>query len=364
MRKFLTFTLVFLFLFSSFSLPALAQDTEESGLTLEKAIEMALSHSPSLKQADYDVDRSEEVKELAERQANLVVPPGPITIDVWTVVTNAHVKNLSWRMAEKTRDITRDSVTMSAFQKYIDVLKAQEALSNAEKACSAAKRKYAMEQARYSVGMSSKLSVSQVQAQHSTASATLEAAKKSMDTAYQNLNYLLGLPSDKRLPLVDKPQYNPTTVTDVMSRIEQIIDDSPALWLKDSSADMAKMTLSMYNWSTATEPYEAKHIDLKKAELTALDAKDQARLLLNSTHASIKNLEENYTAAQLSLQTAQENLRIQKLMFDAGMNTQTDVMDAEVEVAKAQKALDDIIYQHEILKLAFVKPWAYTASND
>lgn len=363
MRKVVVAVVLALVLLAGSVFPVLAQDNEaEQGLTLEMAIDMALKNSVNLKLADYDVDRSNEVKEKAEQQANITVPPGPITVGVWTVVTNAHLQDLSWRMAQKTRDITWDTVVMSAFQGYIDVLKAQQELANAEKTFEKAALNQKLEEVRHRVGVSSSFTLSQVQAQYAAAKAALEAATKGLDTAYQNLNYLLGLQADKRLPLVDKPQYTPLIVTDLYSTIERTIADSPATWLKDSSVDMNKMIESIYDWSTATEPYAVKQIDVDKAELSATDARAQTRLLLQSLYAAIMNLEVNYVAADLGLKTAQEGLRIQQLMFVTGLGTKAEVLAAEEQVAKAQKALDDLVYQHEILKLTFEKPWTYAAA--
>ena len=64
-----------------------------------------------------------------------------------------------------------------------------------------------------------------------------------------------------------------------------------------------------------------------------------------------------------SIRLAGENLRVAKVKFDVGIATKTDVLNAELALEQARQGLLEIESQHEILKMAFKKPWAYGSGS-
>jgi len=86
------------------------------------------------------------------------------------------------------------------------------------------------------------------------------------------------------------------------------------------------------------------------------------RKLVRTIYYNIRQLEENYAGIEQKLAVAEENLRITRLKYELGMAIKTDVISAQAALTGTQKTLIDAACQHEVLKLAFRKPWAYAAS--
>ena len=110
------------------------------------------------------------------------------------------------------------------------------------------------------------------------------------------------------------------------------------------------------------EPYETKKIDVRKAEINAYDTRIQMRQLVRILYNNILKLENAYITQSQAITLQEEKLRVLKTKYELGMVTKQDVEEVEIELIKARKSLEEIAYQHEILKLAIEKPWAYAAA--
>ena len=62
---------------------------------------------------------------------------------------------------------------------------------------------------------------------------------------------------------------------------------------------------------------------------------------------------------QSRFEVAETDFQVKKLQYEVGMLSKQDYLAAEVELAKAQNDFNKIVYQHELLKQTFYKPWAY-----
>lgn len=87
------------------------------------------------------------------------------------------------------------------------------------------------------------------------------------------------------------------------------------------------------------------------------------KLLTRSLYYSARNLEEGRLAAEKSVDSAAEALRVAKLQYDLGMITRENLVQREEALALAKLNLLSNTVQHAYAVLAFQKPWAATASG-
>ena len=332
-------------------------------LTLDEAVNRALAKSNTLKSAEYDIERSEEVRESAADKVKYI-PAGPTPDAAAAAFTNLVAKDLAWQMSKKTKDVKADAITLSVFQAYINVLAAQEKVAAAEKALADADWKRWAARVGYQVGTVSLSGKLTAEVNYDARAAALASARAALEDAYHKLNQLVGLNPDDRPVLKDQPQLIPIKVDDLEAEIQRRVEESPSVWLAERNVELARLALDLYDWTNPNrEPYRAKEIDVTKAELSAADAKDQLRQQLRSIYQNIVQIEQDYASLEQSLKLAQENLRIKKVYYEVGMATKGDLLAAEADVASLQLALRAKAYQHEVLKLAFDKPWAYSGGS-
>ena len=166
------------FLICSGIAPALAASGDEAaqpqGLTIEQAIEKALLHSRSIRQAAYDVDRAEELRDNLSRQLDYV-PRGPTDYVIGQLYTGLVTADMSYRMAKKSLTMEEDKVVLSAYNAYTDVIKAGQELEYAQKSFNQAAWLKNIAYLSYTEGMASLYDKTAAEVQYQAAKNSLTA---------------------------------------------------------------------------------------------------------------------------------------------------------------------------------------------
>ncbi|HWP95322.1 MAG TPA: TolC family protein [Syntrophomonadaceae bacterium] len=364
MKRKIIITFMILFLMIGNVLPVLAADTTDSstapqGLTIQQAIDMALKSSNSLQSASLSVDRSKDVRDYAGYAMGGQMTPTGIGATSSSVSTFYSLvsANISWEMTKKNETAVEDQVSYSTFKAYIDVLNAEETLSLAEKSLAVAQWNNNVASVGWRVGTVGDYDRNSVETAFKAAQKTVEADKIALTGAYQALDKLLGLSADSTPLLAEKPNFvalDPNTNLD--GAISNGVDNNPQIYNLDQKVTLAQLSLN--TWTGTGDPYEAKEIDKTTAELNAADTRVTLRQAVRTTYNNINSLEQQIAAQQEQLKKDQENLRLTQIKMDIGLATKTDLLSAEFTVQTDTKNLNNNINSHELLKLAFKKPWA------
>lgn len=366
MRKGVSILLLSLFLAVSLVMPASGASDEgagTTGLTMDDAVNMALARSNSLREAQLNIDRSEEVRDNLANQLDYV-PLGPTEEPYSNLYTGLASADIAYRMAKKTKTIEEDAVMMSTLQAYTDLLLAQENLDYAHQNLKQAGWQLNVGNLSYQQGMISQYEKNALQAAYEVAGKQAVSAEVALDSAYITFNNLIGMAAGDRPILAEKPGFNGIEVENLQTAINHVMNENPSVWLTDQYLKLAEVQLDLYDFTDSTlEPYTAKEIDVDKARLTAADSREQLEKLMRTIYNNILTLEEGYAMQQEAVKLAEEDLRIQKLKYEIGLATKTEVQAAEISLQEKNKALDQLIFQHELLKIAFEKPWTVSAMS-
>ncbi len=357
--------LILTLLISMFTFPPVyaAEPAQQLSLTMDQAMELAMKNNKTIKQADYDVERGEEVRDSLAKTVKFtpLEASSPVADRLFTSLVAADIGS---QMAKKNKNMEEDKLIASVKKDYMGVLEASSNKEYAEKNLKNALVKANISRVSYQYGMVSKSQLFMADSTYKLAEGNLKTADVKLEKAYTTFNQTIGLGVSQRPILVDQPEYLPLDVDDLESTIVGILDRSPAIWLAEQNAQLSDVKLRLYNWNDPTrEPYKAKEIDVEKAELSAVEAKEQLRGSLRGMYHSLRQLEEGYALAEEGLSIAEENFRVKELMYELGLANKVDYLSAELELAKAENELKSLIYQHETLKLYFEKPWTYGPDN-
>jgi outer membrane protein len=338
---------------------AWAAEPDSQQFTLQQAIEKAKGNSKALQSKNYDVDGSYEVRDFVNDALDYT-PLSPTTDGMDTVFLNLVQADLGYQMSKRSYEAQGDAVELQTCQQYYDILKTLEQVKVDEAKVKAAQRQLSYAQVSYRVGMLEQKSLMQAETALTVAKATLEADNAALKDYYQKFNQTVGLDPDDRPVLTDEPGYERLEVSNLVREEERAADQSPTVWLSEQQIDVAELTIQLYG--SGSEPYKAKKIDKEKAVLEAADSREQMKLLVRSLYYAIQQLEENYASAQNALKLAEEDLRVIKVKYDAGMATEQEVLASEAALADAENTLLGLVCQHDVMVRGFDKPWAYAAS--
>ncbi|MBC7074789.1 MAG: TolC family protein [Syntrophomonadaceae bacterium] len=346
-------------------LPAtcLAEDINPDSLTIEEAVNLALSNSKELEKASLEVDAAKVTRDEAWDAHNAVlmqtyIPGQDMYLSVPTgqeLDGLVYTTNFAWLAKKKEYEAKVDSVVLSVHQKYCNVLTAREKVESQRLAVQRDEEKLRIAKLRYQLGLNTVSDVSRAKMQVADSQAKLETAEKELEQRYIELAEYLGLPEDSRPTLVDEIEYASLEVENVDNQIDSIASNSPSVWVAEEAVRLEKQTYGKIN------SYDLDKVELDKAEVGVDITKKNIREITRNIYYAIKQLEDSYTAALEAVQAAEEALRVAQLMFDVGMATEADVLNAEAALASARYALNNLVCQHELLKMAFEKPWTYGA---
>jgi hypothetical protein len=336
-------------------------------LTYQQALDMAMKNSISLKNAQANIDRSQEVRDNAAD--NLDYTPIGAGSDSSDSAERSALLGLtsadtSLQNAKKQYDVTEDSIAYSVKKSYYEILQDIEKKKLDDLTLDNATTQLQLVTVKNQNGLASDYDLTQAQSAVDTAKAKQQSAQKTLDDANQKFDNLLGLSVDTHYNLEDQPTYEELGNIDLNAHIQSILATNPSIWLKEQQVKQAQMGVDLYTFNNSgSDPYKAKEIDVTTAKNSLDDAKNQLDQSLRTTYYSIKQSEDQYNILKSSLDTANQAMKIAQAKFDAGMAIKADLTSAQLNVEQLKQQLFDLTVQHELSVDAFNKPWAASGGS-
>lgn len=338
--------------------PVTAQE-QVSMLTIDKAVNMALTNSNTLEQAKLDIDKSWEQREKASenhsRQLSntyinsedlyLSLPPAS---DAYPALLRS---DRTWGTKQKQYEMERDSVVLSVYTCYYAVLGAEEEVNLLVAVKKKAELNKNIAETKNKLGMISDTSFSEAKIEYSKASADLLNARNNLTNQYTAFNRLVGLPETNRPVLSKAVKFIKADIKSLNDEILRVLTDSPALWI---TSENAKMADDLRGYSDTTN---IGNIDARKAQLDEEKAREAVKTTVQSLYHSIISLEETRTVLMENLKAAGEASRIADISYKVGLISLYQKINAEVSLMEKEKALNKNTYDLLILKLRLENPW-------
>ncbi len=353
-RQHLVLILISTLLLFSMQVPVMAASDgdEPLELSINEAVNRALTYSDSLDSAELDTQIARENKAaLASGWGSSIITDLNEAAEAEGVYQNLPSLKYQIKAAEKTEDMQEDIVVAETYKAYYDLLQAIEEAAVAEKACQAAESAYNIQDLYLQVGMLSRLDYQGAVLKLANSKADLTEAHNTLENTYIEFNQLVGLDLSDRPVLTDKALYTTLELKNVDSTINYIAQTSPRQWMAEEAVDLKERLTSTPGATDTTE------LEAEQAEIDADSLYDSTRQALYQIYYSIKGMEESYQVVQENLVLAEKAYNVAQLRFEIGMGTEADVLEAEASLADAQKAVLALTCQHNLMKIAFEKPW-------
>ncbi|PHJ39857.1 membrane protein [Desulforamulus profundi] len=336
-----------------------ASEITKSQLTLDQAIAKALTNSKKVEKATKEIDRLKEIRDYRNDQLGYTPigsPDNKYTEMAWS---NLLSTDLQWRMAMKSLDTEQDTVALNTCLNYWKVQQAIMAVDVAKESLNKANLDLLKSQASYKFGLITNEAYLGAETKQKSAKTAFEKAKNDLDTTYAKFNQLIGLRPEDRPELLEEVTFNPIGEQNIEYVVTKVLETSPDVWLANENVNLQKYLADLTMYTGEYRPYEARKIEVEKADLDAVSAKEAADLLTRSLYYNIRTLEEKHPTVEKSLDLAQESLRIAEIKYQVGLATKSDVATAKVSLVEAKLSLLALKSDHAYLKLALQKPWAY-----
>jgi outer membrane protein TolC len=330
----------------------------EQSLTYQKAVELALANNYQLKESQSKIDQMKAQLDKASDDVKYVPSTG-VNSSAAKTYTNYAQASINYEGAKKAYEANRDSLVYAVKTAYNGVLQALENKRLADLALQNASLQLQVAIASNQNGTIGKLDLQQKQNDYNSALSAQQLAAKAVDSAYVNLDQLIGIPQDARPALLDNPQFQPMENVDLDTKVTQAESESPILWQYYQDINMADLGLRLFTFNDPSNPnsYRAQEISVDMKKYTAADQRDQLDKKVRTIYYQIKQLEDQYTQDQAKLESAQNALKITQAKYDNGMATKADLVAAQLSVESAKQKLFSDVIQHDNLMLQFSTPW-------
>jgi len=137
----------------------------------------------------------------------------------------------------------------------------------------------------------------------------------------------------RRIALADvRPQVNLIASYDVID----VFDDG--VGLTDGVALQARLQWNFFDGGAARARARQSEVDVSIDETNFANARDQVRLQVEQAFFQLNSNEENIATTSVAVQQAEESLRLARLRFQAGVGTQTDVINQQSALTRARSS--------------------------
>lgn len=335
--------------------------------TYENLLDLALKSSRDLKTTEMDVERIEIIRDDAKDDSDFI--PLRYGVNELELPANAAYLKFSkadfeYQLAKKTVEKIKEKIAYEIKINYYNVLKSEDNKKLAKMSLELMNQKKHLIDLNNREGFASDIEKRQTQRDYEESKKQYNLAEKELEKAYEKLNDLVGLDIKTRYTLKDELTFE-KDIDDVDGHISRTIENSPDIWalekiirLKDLNVDLHVFNLDMKTkWSFGIDPYDAKEIDAKIAEVQLGKAKQQYSQKLRELHTTLKQLKEQYEKDAIIYEKAKDDLKMAKLNVEIGNELPITEKKAELQLENTKKQLREKMMAYNIGIMVYQKPW-------
>jgi outer membrane protein len=282
-------------------------------------------------------------------------------------------------------DSAYQTTKYDATKGYYDVLQASNTVTLSRETVDRLAEHLKNTQAQFDVGVVAKADVLRSEVELADAQQTLTKANNAYDVAVANLDNVVGLSHDTKLNLsegleykgykndlencmtyamANRPEIHQAAAAVEMAKAAKQVANAGNLpqvglsgsnaWNKDTFPGTDRenwalgVSVSMNVWDygvTAAKVAEAK-ANIVKAQETYRQTVDAVQLAVRSDYLGLREAEKRISTSSVAVSQAEEDYRIAVIRYQAGVGTNTDVIDASVALTNAKNNYIQALYDY------------------
>lgn len=320
-----------------------------------------------------------------------------LSMDLYTggkVESAIETAKLNLKVADLTVENSKQQIKLDATTAYYTILQTKNTVKVDQETVDQMADHLKNVQAQYAVGTVAKSDVLASQVSLANDQQALTKAQNAYDVAVSSFNNVIGLSLESEVKVKDELSHEKYTLS-LEDSINYAMSHRPEAIQADYNIDVAKeavktakggklpsVTASAVKgwndtdfpgtdkstWSiglTATwTPFDSgvtnskiKQSDsaVSKAEETAKQTKDSIHLAVRQAYLNMIEAEKRIGTSQVTVEQAEENLKIAEVRYSAGVGTNTEVIDAQVALTTAKTNYIQALYDFNTYKATLIK---------
>ena len=338
-------------------------------LSMDEAVRIATENSREMWKIDDGIKQLQEAKRLgldAKEQYELMnnMPLGTIEISGDGYVNLILSKNGFYTKAEelKTKELNKSKeqlikgIEIGTKSLYYNVLVAEKTIEINQAKLNNANEQLRVVNLKFNNGSATMAEVLSAEMSIQQAKTDLDSATDDLSIAKLNLLNTLDLPFDTEFILTDTQLlYVPTNEIKLDEKLEEAKQGRIEILTAENDLELQKMethAITAYYTSNLRQHKAAKE-ELKDAELNVPQAYKDVELDVRKAYLNLVKAERGLINMDKTLELVKEASRINKLLYDNGMVTSLEVIDADTKLAEAEIGRYQMLAGYNISKLMF-----------
>lgn len=345
-----------------------AEEARKSvSLTLAQAVGQALENSQQVQLAQLAIDRDKlgireassaarrarEAREGSCELYNPCTPEARIGYDVAVEIGPDRAKD-NLAVSERNLEAVKRQVRADVEKAYFGALLAQEAVKVRQEALSVAQEQLRLAQVGLQAGVRARPEVLAAEVQVVQAQTALRTAEKDRDLAFTALRQKLGLPADTGITLADALTPGELPDVTVDAAVQQAIANSIAVFqLQRGLAHQGKVIEIVARYLPGTYRHRKELFVQKQLEIQLEDLRNQLELGVRRSYMDMVDAYNQIAQYDKAVQQAEENLRLQRLRYEAGVGTGVEVEGAAAQLTAVRLQRLQAVYTFRISRSQF-----------
>ncbi len=330
-------------------------------LTYEEALAKAKKHSPDLRDIQDTADFLQETKEDLWDTGYFNMPTYDyqkwVNDGWWAVTSAAFQTDMGMQQNSIGRKLTELALEVTVKSYFTTILSDLDNLQLVQENANMQKKLYQQGQTKYSLGLLSKYNLDQLEIAANQAQDTVKQLEAKLEQEYIKLNNLMGERTDQRFTFVYDVSYEPYEMTKTMDQyINEKTNNDLTIQMAELKLESAKFDKNYLAESDNGSSAKKNDLSYDQAKRALKTAKEDKALAIRNAYLQIQQLETAYISAQADLTKAQADYRAVQVSYQAGNVTKTAVEQARMGVLKAEIALRQNAYNHDMLVFTFENP--------
>lgn len=312
-------------------------------LDLRQAVELALANNVELALARQEVAAAEVG--LAQAEAMSLVSPSP------TVLLQAES---GLALARRNLALTQQRVAFAVEGAYYDVLRLQYLLAVLDDALEAGRRQLAVAESRRRAGVATEVDVLRAQTSLLQTEADRAQAADNLELVLARFRQTVGLAPGTPVELDDTViTYEPLGMT-LAEAVAEGLANRLELAQVRLGVEVAEKELEL-----ATNDYTPElnrvqaAIRLEQARLQQRQAEEGIVLDIHRAYNALQDAHRRLAVAEQRLKEMEENWRVVQALFDAGMATDLEVLQARTGLTEARASAVNAVFDYNVARADF-----------
>ncbi|MFZ5968854.1 MAG: stalk domain-containing protein [Bacillota bacterium] len=321
---------------------------QKTALTYGEAAATALKNSYDYKNAQEGLKKSEE------QYSNVILTPGTYNP---SLIQSKKSLDVYQQWAEKQVDITKESIEYNVENAMKEVSQLQSERALEEKKINNSLAQLKITELKAQNGLESDYNLTLAKQNYEQELKEKGILDTSINSAYIELNQLLGIPKTDRYDIEIDIAYSPMEEVDIDDVVRKALAENPHIWYQEKEIELAELGVTLYQYNAGTASYTEKEINVRTAKNDLADMKSKLEQSLRLRYDQIKKIEENYKVLEINLDKAQQALSLVRTQYDVGMAIDTQLREAELAVEEIQFNMKELAVQHVQLVKLLNKPY-------